>query len=62
MHGTILYPISRALMATIVSQEEQEPTSFSVASENAKWHEALNLEFDALFRMVHGSWFLPPQV
>jgi hypothetical protein len=58
MDGIIRYPISRALMATIVSQEEEEPTSFSIASKNAKWREAMNLEFDALLR--NGTWQLVP--
>lgn len=37
MDGTIRYRLSRALMATITSQEEQEPTSFTATSTSAKW-------------------------
>lgn len=56
MDDTIQYHMSRALMAIVSSNDEHEPTSFTVAVEIAKWHEAMNLEFDAL--LWNNTWQL----
>jgi transposase InsO family protein len=58
LDGTIRYPISRALLTTITSQYDVEPTCYSSASKIAAWREAMNSEFDALLR--NGTWQLVP--
>lgn len=58
LDGTIRYPISRALLTTITSQDDVEPTCYSSASKIAAWREAMNSEFNALLR--NGTWQLVP--
>jgi hypothetical protein len=56
-NGLIHYPLPKALTAT-TDTADVEPTSYSTASKHLAWHDAMNLEFDALLR--NSTWTLVP--
>jgi hypothetical protein len=53
--STIKYPLPRYLIAEN-SHMTQEPTCYTEAIKHPHWHEAMNVEFDALLH--NGTWSL----
>jgi hypothetical protein len=59
MDGTVRYPLPKALLAVAHgSLSEPEPTCYTMAAKSREWHQAMNLEFDALLH--NHTWTLVP--
>ena len=59
LDGMIRYPLPKALLAVAHSSiSELEPTCFTTTAKSHAWHQAMNLEFDALLQ--NQTWTLVP--
>jgi hypothetical protein len=59
LDGMIHYPLPKALLAIAQNPiSEPEPTCFTTAAKSHAWHQAMNMEFDALLK--NQTWTLVP--